>query len=267
MNTRTLRTVAIAILILLPASLTLAQEAAPAAAPLPEARDVLARFVEAVGGEKAIRKHSSQTVKGQIEIPMMGMTAEMTIQAKAPDKQVTLAVLPGLGTNRSGFNGEVAWVVDPSTGPMVLEDDLRDQSRFQADFYASTYGEDRFPEAKTIERVEFEGHDCFKLVLETKYGMEQTHYFDVDSHLLVAIESIQRSVNGDLKILGLFRDYKEFDGVMMATTAVQRLGPGMEITVSVLDVSFDEVPDSAFELPSEIRALLEEPAAAPAEGS
>lgn len=48
---------------------------------LPSAEEIRARHIDAVGGEKALRAHTSRTVKGTFEMPAMGMSGPTTSYA------------------------------------------------------------------------------------------------------------------------------------------------------------------------------------------
>ena len=100
-----------------------APEAPPPPPPpeLTEEQKIFARHVEAIGGEDAIRAHSSMTMKGAFEMPAMGVSADAMIYLAAPDKGLIHITIPGLGNNVQGFDGEIGWSEDPMQGARLLE--------------------------------------------------------------------------------------------------------------------------------------------------
>ena len=113
-----------------------AGEAPAAAAPEPppppeltEEQKIIARYIEASGGEDAIRAHTSMTIKGGFEMPAMGMSGDTTTYAMAPDKTLAMITLPGMGEIVNGTNGDVAWAEDPMQGPRVLDGDMLADAR------------------------------------------------------------------------------------------------------------------------------------------
>jgi len=64
---------------------------------LPEADEIIDRHIEAIGGEDAIRAHSSATAKGAFEAPAVGMSADMTLYQVAPDQGLLHINMPGIG--------------------------------------------------------------------------------------------------------------------------------------------------------------------------
>ncbi len=67
---------------------------------------------------------------------------------------------------------------------------------------------------------------------------------------------------GELSITNIATEYKKFGGVMFATRIVQKVAK-REIVMKIESVEFDKTPDSIFELPAEIKALVEERKAKP----
>ena len=94
------------------AGCTLLLGAALAAAPLladdqelPSPEEIVARYFEALGGEEAIRAHTSRTITGGFEMPAMGMAGDATIYAMAPDKMIMTTEVPGFGENHRMIHG------------------------------------------------------------------------------------------------------------------------------------------------------------------
>jgi len=62
---------------------------------------------------------------------------------------------------------------------------------------------------------------------------------------------------GELLKTALFKDYKKFGDLLMASKVLQKV-QGITIEVTIDTVVFDKVEPKIFELPKEIRALLPE---------
>ena len=82
---------------------------------------IVARYVDAVGGEEALRSHTSATLKGTFGISAMGMEGDLTVYLEAPNKMVQLIELAGMGEMNVGYNGEIGWSDNPMTGPTLLD--------------------------------------------------------------------------------------------------------------------------------------------------
>ncbi len=243
-----------------------AGEAPAAAAPEPppppeltEEQKIIARYIEASGGEDAIRAHTSMTIKGGFEMPAMGMSGDTTTYAMAPDKTLAMITLPGMGEIVNGTNGDVAWAEDPMQGPRVLDGDMLADARRQARFYAQLEYDAMYPEQTAAGETEWDGQTAQQLDLVDTDGNESSHYFATDTGLLIGIEATQTNEMGTMDVTITMGDYEEFGGMLVPTSTVFSMpSMGMEFTQTVDSVTFDDVEPSVFEPSDAIKALLPE---------
>jgi len=263
MNARYFRTAAV--LLLCSGALTPAQTPDPR---LPAPREVIQRYVDAIGGEAMVRKPKSMTMAGTFSMPAAGLEGTFRLLSMAPDRQLQSVTLPGVGEIREGFDGRYGWAINPMTGPMLFDGAMLRQARFRADFYAPLHDPARYRTMETAGRVKFGELDTYELRLVTSEGDEIVEYFAVDSGLLVGFETTAETAMGPQTIRNSVHDYKDFSGLRLPTRIEQELGPGMTQTVTFTSITRDDVDPASFALPPEIRALAEggtaaTPAAAP----
>ncbi len=233
-----------------------AQEAARVEA-LPSARSLIDTYVVALGGKQAFLAVQSMKMTGRIEFPAAGIAGSLEIQAMPPNKILLVVDIPGLGKILEGFDGQVAWSIDPNMGPRVKDGDELKQSRFLADFYGPLHAEGRFQSMETLEKTALDGVPCYKVRLVTRDGDETFEYFDVASGLMVASEMAAKTAMGTLNVLSKIADYTTIGSVKLPARMSQKIGP-MEQTMTMSDIELDAVDPAAFELPAEIRALVAE---------
>jgi hypothetical protein len=238
-----------------------AQTPAPAAPPkqktaasLPSGRDVVAKYVRAIGGREAIVRHSSRRATGTFTMGLQGVNGTVEVVAAKPDKLVVSIAVPGLGEIKSGYDGTTAWMINPMMGPMVLEGRQREEARQDADFFAMLH-EDPGETLETLEAVDFDGRRCYRVRVKRKDGPEDIEYYDVASGLLVGSEAERDSPMGVVKALVLVGEYKKFDDLLIATRTTQRLA-GVEQVIMIATVEHDTVPPSAFEPPVQIKGII-----------
>src|SRR4029450_2982176 len=89
-----------------------AQAKAPSAAPkekgevaLPPAKEIIAKYVKALGGRDAILKYTSTHVKGNFDVPAQGIKGSLEVFAAKPDKLKVKIDLPGVGIALYGHDG------------------------------------------------------------------------------------------------------------------------------------------------------------------
>jgi len=234
--------------------LALALPLTAAAQQLPPAKQVVDRYVEAVGGREAVARHRSRTIETEMSMPAMGMTMPMKMVMAAPNRVVTTMEMPGAGTLRSGYDGSVGWQVNPMTGPSLMSGAELEQVAQTADFFGLLNYDKLYRSMETTERTELNGRPCYRVKLTTATGRESWQCFDTETGLMVASGGKQESQMGSMEMTSLLSDYKEFDGIRMATRSTTRM-MGQDMTMTIKSVSHAPVDASAFALPAEIQAL------------
>lgn len=219
---------------------------------LPPARQILDRHIQEVGGRAAMQR--LQSVKTRATLSFSGLSGEMTAYSARPNRLLVHTSINGVGEIRTGYDGQVAWSIDPVQGPRLLTgrelEDMRERARFdQMMKDPSTY-----TSIETVQRTTFEGRPVHEVKLVRPSGREETEYYDAETGLQIGQITTQSSAMGQIQVTTVMSDYQRFGPLLMATKAVQRLGP-QEITVTMTAVEYDTVADSVFALPPEIKAL------------
>lgn len=222
---------------------------------LPPAKEVIAKFVKAIGGKEAVLKQSSTHSLGKMEMPAQGLSGTLDSYAAKPNKVLVTMDITGIGKSMQGFDGKVGWSIDPAQGPMVLKDKALEQAKAEADFYAPLHDESSYTSMETVEATKFEGKDCYKLKLVRKNGHETIEFYDVKTALLNGTISTQESPMGSIPVTSVMGEYKDFGGVKSPTKISLKFGPA-EIVLTITSVEINKVADSAFELPAPIKALV-----------
>ncbi len=245
----------------LPANLIVrAADETPAAKPaaavkLPPAKEIIDKFVKAMGGREAVMKQTSHHSTGKFEMAAQAISGPLDVYAAKPDKLLVKVKITGLGEILEGFDGKVGWSINPAEGPMLKKDKILEQMREQADFYGSLHDEKDYTSMETVASGPFEGKACYQLKLVRKSGQETTEYFDRQTGLLVANVTTQQTPLGAIPVTSVLSDYKEFDGVKVPTRISQKIA-GMQQVMTIDTVEINKVPDSVFDLPEPIKALV-----------
>jgi hypothetical protein len=216
---------------------------------------LFARHIEAIGGEEAIRAHSSRTIKGNFSMPALGVEGALLVVAAAPNKVATSIDLGAFGSSAEGFDGTVGWSINPMTGIAVLNGEMLEAAATRADFYADLHLGSRATTQQTLDIAMIDGNEAFRVRLENG-GRESFLYFSTDTGLLVGRDSIESTAQGKLPTTTRLREYVEFGGQKVASHSSTLQG-GIEAVIEIDSVVFDNVDDKDFELPSEIKALVQ----------
>lgn len=225
---------------------------------LPTAEQVLERYAKAIGGKDAFMKHKSQHAVGTVQMPAQGVSGRMDVYAARPNKLLMKMTIQGIGEFNTGFDGKVAWMSSALTGPMLLEGKMRDQIATQADFDHAIHDPADYTKMEVLGIETFNGDECYKLKLVHRTGFESTEFFSQKTGLQRGFIATQESPLGPITATTLVTDYKQFGALLMPSRIAQKAA-GVETVTTMDEMEFDAVDPAVFELPPDVKALLEAP--------
>jgi hypothetical protein len=221
---------------------------------LPAAREIVDRYVTAVGGEAALRKHTSWKAKGHFSVPASGLSGELEAY-QAPGRMFARINIPGIGELLRGYDGKVGWSINPLEGPRILDGPELAQTREELSRGATLRDSTVVASLQTLEKTTMNGEECWKVKVVWKSGRESVDCYSLKSSLLIATEGKTTTPMGEFQYTTDIHDYKQFGEVRIATRVVQR-ALGQEQVVTTETVEFGPVDASQFALPEPIKALV-----------
>lgn len=224
---------------------------------LPSGREVVNRFIEAMGGRDVVLAQSGRHMTGTFDIPSQGMSGALDVYGQPPNKMLVRVTIQGIGEITSGFDGTTAWAINPMMGPMVLDSLQAQQTRQQADFYSALYPEEQITSLETVADTTFEGTGSYQVKVTTAWGETYHEFFDKENGLMLGSQRNQASPMGNVDILTMVSDWRTVEGMRVPFKSVQRT-MGIEQVVTITQVEVMSVPDSVFVLPPEIQALIKQ---------
>ncbi|MEN3337921.1 MAG: hypothetical protein V7647_1597 [Acidobacteriota bacterium] len=237
-----------------PAAAAPSAQVAPAAA-LPPARTIIDRYVEAIGGRKAVLAHSSTHASGSMSMASSGVSGVVDVYSAKPNKSFIKLTLGGIGDVLEGFDGTVGWSLSSITGPMLTTGKELEQKKFDAAYDADLHEPGRYKSMQTLEKTTFEGRPCYKVSLMHMDGSEDVEYYDVENRFKVGTVATRDSPMGPVQVTQVFGDYKKFGDLLVPTT-MKQTSMGVQQVLTFTAVEFDKVQPSVFEPPAAIKALL-----------
>jgi hypothetical protein len=238
---------------LLFAPLAVTLPAAVSAQALPDARAVMARYVEVSGTSKMVAAPGMRTV-GTFELAAAGISGQLESLMSRDGRSITTINIPGVGEVKQGTEADFAWAMDPFQGPRLIEGEEFAQLKEQQDPKAQMRDAAFVTSAEAVERTTMDGQPCVKLKLTWKSGRESTECYSEQTGLLVASEGVQKSPMGDIPTVTFYRDYKDFGGITSATKVVQQI-MGQEQVLSFTELVLEAIPAEKFVVPAEVKAL------------
>lgn len=222
----------------------MAGEATPASG-LPNAQDLLSKYLSAVGGSSALAKVHTRVEQGDITAGDQKMPIE--IYAKAPDSRVSVMHMKQ-GESVTAYNGTQGWLSFPGRVHMMNAQESGD-ARIDADL--------RFPEnvahmySKFVVRPgeQIDGKDTWLVVGRNEGQPPLRLYFDQQSGLLLRMLRYVDSPLGYNPAQIDYSDYRDADGVKIPYRWTLAR-PGNRFTIQVGQVQQNvAVDDSLFVVP------------------
>jgi hypothetical protein len=231
--------------------------AAQPAGGLPKAETVLDKYVEATGGKAAYAKLHSAVSTGSMEFTANGIRGTLTLWRARPDKSLMEINLEGIGKIREGSDGRVAWSLSAIQGPHLKEGDEKAEALRNSRFDADENWRAVFAKAETTAVETVEGKECYKLVMTPKEGSPVTRYYDRQSGLLLKVTMTVKSPMGEIPVESVASDYRK-DGEILSAHKVTQKAAGQTFSISIDKTDYNvEIPPGKFDIPDEIKPLLE----------
>lgn len=227
-----------------PATPTKPVETKTPAAKLPTVREILDKYVQALGGRAANEKIKTRLTKGTIELAPVGISGTVEIYTSAPDKSYAKSNLKGIGEIIEGFDGTTAWSINPLQGNRDKDGAELLQTKLTNNFYREINLDKLYPKM-TVEKMEKVGDKDVYVVVATPVGLDpETFYFDTKTGLLIRADSTIISPEGKMPAKSFYDDYREVDGVKVAHKFRVVL-PQFEILTTITEVKNNVTVDSA----------------------
>jgi hypothetical protein len=180
------------------------------------AKEIIDRYIEAIGGEPALLKIKNRVSTGSIELPA-GLSGGVEVYEAAPNRSSVFMNLKGFGVVQQTFDGKIRWLQDPVRGYVKLSEGAGGDT-FQRELNLRNQG-------LRFERKEKMGdQECVVLTRSIMGQVIERLYFATVTGLLLR--------EGDLYL----EDYREVDGVKVPFVARQAGAKGMTTTIRLTNV-------------------------------
>lgn len=233
--------------------------------PLPPADKILDKYVEVTGGKAAYEKVTNCVTKGSIEVVGPGIKFDVTIYAAAPNKMYSVLESKELGKVEKGTDGNVAWEMSLMAGPQVKTGEERAFILRSTTLDGVVSWRKLFKKVECVAVEDVDDKPCYKIVLTPAEGEPETRWYDKESNLLLKTTVTLKSPAGAVPIDAYPSDYKKVDGILRAHKGKQVVA-GVQQTLFVAEkIEHNaQIPKDRFDLPADIRALVEKQTSKPA---
>lgn len=213
--------------------------------------ELMAKVVEAAGGEASLRKHKTLRIVADVDLLHQGVNGEAIIYARAPNSAAQDVTLTALGKKIGSFHeffdgtqgGQEGSFIpfDPKTGKEL------DETRINSDFYSPLNWKTLFKTAEIKKMSKVEGEDAYVVVLTPEKGSAVTQYISAKTFLPLRTDTIATSDTISMPVTETYSDYRSVDGVMIAFKRVSNSQAMGDTVLKIREAKFDvPVPEEAF---------------------
>jgi hypothetical protein len=174
---------------------------------------VLAKYVQALGGEQALRKVTSRFITGTWELPTgpggnTPVPAQLERYQKAPNLTMSINRTAKF-TTEQGFDGTTAWLQDAMG--VVTDAPAIDQLHLKrnSDLYQSLDLKQQFTRLAVTGVEKVNGHDAYAVVGASAGEKPERLLFDTQTGLLLREEILVYTPVGDNPIAVEYDDYRD----------------------------------------------------------
>ncbi|MDX6614174.1 MAG: photosynthetic reaction center cytochrome c subunit [Blastocatellia bacterium] len=223
--------------------------ATPAPTPAPPTVDqVLAKYIDAIGGAAAIDKMKTRLMRGTYT-GVNGVALPFEIYQKAPDK-FYLNVTTPQGPIERAFDGKLGWEKS-SRGVNELGNPVLESLKAAFLFFQNIKLKEQFTQMRFGGRDQFGDRAIIIVSGRTVGNKRERLFFDAVSGLLLRRVTYTETLVGVIPEQIEFDDYRDVEGVKLPfTVRVQSVEPGLVSTRSFAEIKINvPVEDTKFNMP------------------
>jgi hypothetical protein len=201
--------------------------------------EVLAKFVEAMGGVAAIDKTTSRVIRGELNVVGVSRGGSFETQAQAPNKVITTAQAYPVGTVKTAFNGRTGWA-RTAAGLRTLKNFELASIQRDADFYGQFRPKKLYPKMTLAGMSKIGYREVYVLDLEP--GQTERIYLDAKTYLPVRSNVVMPLGAKSVLVEIYMDDWREVDGIKYPFYMSQKF-PGLTLTYTVKEIKHNEQID------------------------
>ncbi len=207
------------------------------------AATVLDKFLEAIGGKDKAKTLSD--LKMAITTEVQGMSLEIEVLSKAPNKSRTVVTMGGQTVMKSVFDGTNASMMQMGQNAPVSEEQKLDMA-FDAAIISELLISDLGLDTQITGIEDIGGKKAYAVEIVKPSGSKTTFYYDIGSGLKVRSSTVAEGPQGAMVQNTDLSDYRDVDGVKFPFVMILPMGQ-MNMTGNVQKIEVNTgISDNEF---------------------
>jgi tetratricopeptide (TPR) repeat protein len=217
---------------------------------MPSVDEMLERYLQAAGGNRALAATTSRVAKGTVDIPGVSRGGTVELYFKAPNKTLTVMRAHPFGLVKLGFNGRVGWAQTVGGLRVVKGAELIGLQR-DSDFYNPATLRANYPKINLLGRSKIGFREVYVLELQPAVGTPERLYMDANTYLPIRVNVVRTNTSQRPVPVEIYLDdWREVDGIKLPFRITQGF-PGMSVAITLTDIKHNlAIDDSLFERPT-----------------
>jgi photosynthetic reaction center cytochrome c subunit len=213
----------------------------------PQAEQIIAKYVEAIGGAAALQKVNTRQEKGTINVS--GRNLPIEILSRAGGKQLTVIHLPN-GDSVTAYDGSSGWISAPNRPVREISSVEVASAQAEADLQLPLHMKQLFNEVKTAATEKIGDRETNVVAGMNSGEIAAKFYFDKDMGYLLRILRYTKTPLGRNPTQTDYGDYRSQDGLKIPFQ-VTIARPNSRLAVQIEDAKFNvPVDDAKFARPA-----------------
>ncbi|MGA8431517.1 MAG: c-type cytochrome [Candidatus Sulfotelmatobacter sp.] len=176
----------------------------------PTADELIDKYVQALGGARAVDKVSTRVATGTIDFG--GTSYSIDVYCKEPDRRASFVHMPE-GDNITTFNGQEGWLGAPNRPTRDMHGSDIDGASIDANIHFATDLKKMFTQVETRGSEKIDDHDTYLVIGKREGKTPLRLYFDAQSGLLLRLIRYGETPLGLMPTQIDYADYRDLNGV------------------------------------------------------
>ena len=209
---------------------------------LPTVDEVLRRYVEAVGGEAAIRAVTSRVTKGTIDVAGVSRGGSFESYEQAPNKILNVIQAHPLGTVKVGFNGRNGWS-RIQAGLRMLKNQELASLQIDADFYGPVRIKNNYAKVTLVGMSKIGYRGVYVIDFQPTSGAVERLYLDANTYLPARINTMLTTGTASEPVEMYLDDWRAVDGIKLPFSISQRFAK-LTLTFTIKEITHNVAIDA-----------------------
>ena len=184
------------------------------------AKDVISSYINAIGGEAAVKKVTSLQQNGEMD--MQGNKLAVTIKAMMPNLSSFEISMGGQTAMKQVFNGTTGYAMQMGQKAELTGDDLEEKKEEKGLIGQLYYGTEGW-KIESAGTAKVGTAEAYKITVTSPSGKKKTEYYDAKSGLLLKEEKTTKKGAIEITQSTEYGDYKKVGDVLFPHTLTQNV--------------------------------------------